>query len=105
MKESLLNSISNIIDYIKAFAAKTESEIKFEGNKREIIRVMYNPLIEEKQREKEMLQAKVTGIRRERNMINSQIRDIISKNEFYDKRIEALTKFQYLLLEMSEARK
>jgi competence transcription factor ComK len=104
MKDSLINSITKIISYIKAFAAQTESEIKFEGNKSAIIKIMYNSLLEERNKERALLQANLDTVKNERSKVKKQIEDIKNKNEYYEKRTKALTDFQYFLLDMSDRR-
>lgn len=99
LKKSLIISITKFIDYIKAFVLETEKDIKFETNKTEIIKVMYNPLIEEKLIEKSRLLEELRKIRTERKLLNQQISNIMGETDSYNKKITALTAFQHFLLD------
>jgi|BioPla2DNA2_1021312.scaffolds.fasta_scaffold03296_8 sugar-specific transcriptional regulator TrmB len=99
LKESLMDSISKILDKTKALINKTERNIKFESNKSHIIKTFFNPLLEKKEEEKNRLSRELKKIKEEHNQLKNQIRKKEAEKALYDKKIDALIKFQHFILE------
>lgn len=99
MKDSLKDSISKILDNTKALIDKTEENIKFESNKSNIIKAFYKPLLEKKLEEKNSLSQELKEIKEEHNKLKNQISKIEGEISLYNKKINALTKFQHFILE------
>lgn len=106
MKELLLDIIANIMDYKKVFIIKiknetnrVKSEVKFEGRKSGLINVMYSPIFEKKNIEKNKLLCQLNNIKQESEKLNRKINAINKENAIYNKRIEALKSFQKFLLD------
>lgn len=99
MKDSLKDSISKILYTTKSLIDKTEESIKFESNKSNIIKALYKPLLEKKQEEKNSLSQELEKLKEEHNQLKSQIRKIQGEIAHYNKKLNALTKFQYFILD------
>jgi hypothetical protein len=106
MKELLLDIIAKTIDYTKVFiiklrgeAKRVKSEVQFESRKSGVIDVMYNPIFEKKNSEKNMLLQELTNIRNEAEILNIKILAFKEENMLYSKNIDALNSFQSFLLE------
>jgi hypothetical protein len=97
VKALLLNSITKIMNYTKYFITKTTNNIKFEGNKNGVIKVMYSPILENKRKEQNMLLIELNSIKEETGKLNRQINIIKEENAIYNKRINALNSFQDFL--------
>ena len=63
MKELLINIITKFINYIKKIMKNTKNNMKFEESKNEIIKIMYNPIIEKNEKEIDKLLAELKGIK------------------------------------------
>jgi len=99
MKDSFKNSISKIVDNTKALIDRTEKNIKFESNKSNIIKALYRPLIDKKLEEKNSLSQELKKLKEEHNRVKNQIRKIEEEMTLYNKKINALIKFQHFALE------
>lgn len=106
MQDLLLDIIAKTMDYTKVFIAKfkvqakrVKNEVIFEERKSDVINVMYNPIFEKKETERNMLLSELENIRREAEEINQKIGALGEENSFYKKSIEALNTFQEFLLE------
>ena len=97
MKALLLNSIAKIKNYTKYFIAKTKNNIKFEGNKNDVIKVMFTPILENKKKQQNMLLIELNNIKEETKKLNSKINIIKEENVFYNKKINELNSFQDFL--------
>ena len=98
LKDSLINSITKITDYIKAFIAETETDLKFEGKKSELLKVMYNSLLEQKISERDELTAVLNMIKKEQRNLSEHISKLTGENKSMEKKIKALSTFQDFLL-------
>lgn len=98
LKDSLIDSITKITNYIKAFITKTETDLKFEGNKSKLIKVMYNSLLEQKSSEINALTVELNKIKKKQRNLLEQITRISNENSAYERKIEALSTFQHFWL-------
>lgn len=94
MKALLLNSISRIMNYAKHLMSKTTRNIKFQGDKNEVIKVMYVPMLENKRKEQNKLLIELNNIKVETGKLNRKIRSIKEENLEYSKKVNTLSSFQ-----------
>lgn len=98
MKALFINSITKIVNYTKYFILKTKNNIKFEGNKNGVIKVMYSSMIENKEKERNVLIIELNNIKAETSELSNQINIIKEENALYNKKINALNSFQDFLM-------
>ena len=98
MKALFINSITKIMNYRKNFIAKVKKDIKFQGNKNGVIKVMYTSILASKRKEKNILVRELNNIKEETGKLNKQINTIKEENIIYNKKINALNSFQDFLL-------
>lgn len=98
MKALLINSITKMMNYIKYFILKIKSNIKFEGNKNGVIKVMYSSMLESKKKESNVLIVELNNIKKETGELSRQINIIKEENALYNKKINALNSFQDFLI-------
>jgi len=99
MKELLINIITKFINYIKKIMKNTKNNMKFEESKNEIIKIMYNPIIEKNEKEIDKLLAELKGIKEQVYIVNKKNNMIKQENMAYNKKIKALNCFQQFLLD------
>ncbi len=99
MKELLLNSISKIKLCIKTFIIKSEKNIKLEGRKSEVIRIMMDSVIMEKEKEGALILSELNAVRKDALELNKKIQKIKEENIEYHKRNESFKTFQIFLIE------
>lgn len=99
MKDSFKDSISKIVDNTKDLIDRTEKSIKFESNKSNIIKALYKPLLEKKQAERNSLSQELGKVKEEHRQLKNQISKIQGEIDLYNKRINAIEKFQHFILE------
>lgn len=83
---------------VKKTIFNTSNNFKFEEKKNNIIKVMYSPLIDEKEKEEKMLLQELKKLKEEENKLNSQISRIDKENKFYNKKTEAVNSFRKFLI-------
>jgi len=98
VKVLIINSITKIMNYTKYFITKIKKNIKFQGNKNSVIKVMYTSILASKKKERNMLVIEFNKIKKETGKINRKINIIKDENELYNKKINALNSFQNFLL-------
>ena len=99
MKELLLNIITKNIKYTKTFIEKARNNIKFEDSKNEVIKAMYDPILEKKIIEKNMLLLELSNIRLETDKLNGQIKLIKEENELYNKKVMTINSFEKFIVD------
>jgi hypothetical protein len=99
INELILDSITKLNKDIKVLIKKIYISIKFENNKSEIIKQVYNSVFEEKVQEKEILSIELKKIKKELEAINMQISSIEKENEDFNKKIHQFNIFHKFLLD------
>lgn len=102
MKKLLPDIITKFMDFIKTFIVNESNEIKFQSTKNRVIKVMYNPILEKKENQKDSLLIELNKINQECLSLSSQISEIKKENAFYTKKLEALNTFHDFLLNNCE---
>jgi peptidoglycan hydrolase CwlO-like protein len=99
MKELFIDIISKIIYNGKVFITKVKNDIRFEGRKSGVISVMYSPIFEKKNREKDMLLSELSNVKKEIEKLDKKIVMIKEEISFYNKKVDGLNSFQRFMLE------
>lgn len=102
MKESFSNIITKIIYYVKKTLFNTSNNVKFEGKKNDVIKGMYGPLLQEKEKEEKLLIEQLKKMKEEEKKLNNEISLLINGNNNHDKKIAAINSFQELLFRKYE---
>lgn len=99
MKELLLNSISKIKLCIKTFIIKSEKYIKLEGRKSEVIKIMLDSVITEKEKESTLILSELNAVRKDAGELNKKIQKIKEENIQYHKRNKSFKAFKIFLID------
>ena len=90
MKDLLINIITKIMNYTKAFIGKIINNIKFVERKNVIIKEMYISILEKRIKEKDKLLGELRNIKHQGDNLNKEINSIKEENALYKKKINTL---------------